>query len=68
MSKKRIAILGYGTVGRGVVEALENSSERVKMTTGLELELVGILKRTPVPDDPYSSLIYHEASSAQSRS
>lgn len=62
MNKKRIAILGYGTVGRGVVEALENSSERVKMTTGLELELVGILKRTPVPDDPYSSLIYHEAS------
>ena len=45
----KIAVLGYGTVGSGVVEVLDTNSESIKKRAGesIEVKYVLDLKRFP---------------------
>ncbi len=42
---KRIALLGFGTVGSGVYEVIEKSKEMVKERFGMDIDVVSILVR-----------------------
>ena len=50
MKEVRIGILGYGTVGRGVVSMLINQAELLEQRSGLPLRLVRIATRSPGRD------------------
>ncbi len=50
MNEIRIGILGYGTVGRGVVSMLLNQAQLLEQRTGVRLHLVRIATRTPGRD------------------
>ncbi|MBF0455706.1 MAG: homoserine dehydrogenase [Magnetococcales bacterium] len=50
MDELRIGILGFGTVGRGVVTLLQEQGEEMMKRTGIRLRLVRIATRTPGRD------------------
>ncbi|MBF0194834.1 MAG: homoserine dehydrogenase [Magnetococcales bacterium] len=50
MEELRIGILGYGTVGRGVVTLLQEHGEAITHRSGVRLRLVRIATRTPSRD------------------
>lgn len=50
---KNVAVLGYGTVGSGVVELLENNAELIKQRTGEEFRVKYILDIRDFPNDKY---------------
>lgn len=50
----KYAILGYGTVGKGVAEVMEEQREKIAAVVGDELELGYILVRHDYPGDPYA--------------
>ena len=50
MEALRIGVLGFGTVGRGVVDLLLHQAERLRQRTGIPLRLVRIATRTPSRD------------------
>lgn len=47
MKKMRVGILGFGTVGGGTYEILTKNSDIISERTGVAIEVVKILKRTP---------------------
>ena len=49
----KYAILGYGTVGKGVAEVMAEQREKIAAVVGDELELGYILVRHDYPGDPY---------------
>ncbi|MCM1325035.1 MAG: homoserine dehydrogenase [Bacteroidales bacterium] len=49
-----VAVLGYGTVGSGVVEVIEKNKEMVNKKATCELEVKYILDLRDFPDDPYA--------------
>lgn len=57
MSTLRIAIFGYGTVGRGVADALDQASRRMETMTGLTVELAAICDLSDLPDDPRAAIL-----------
>lgn len=50
-----VAVLGYGTVGSGVVEVIEKNKEMVNKKATCELEVKYILDLRDFPDDPYAA-------------
>lgn len=56
----RIAVLGYGTVGSGVVEVIEKNKDMVNKKAGEELEVKYILDLLDFPDDPYADRVIHD--------
>lgn len=46
----RIGVVGYGTVGRGVVNILQSQADLLAARTGVNLRLVRIATRTPGRD------------------
>ncbi|MBF0184187.1 MAG: homoserine dehydrogenase [Magnetococcales bacterium] len=50
MQELRIGVLGFGVVGRGVVELLLTQGELLRQRTGVVLRLVRIATRTPARD------------------
>ena len=51
----KIAVMGYGTVGSGVVEVIGNPQDVIaKRIGGESLELQSILDLRDFPDDPHS--------------
>lgn len=56
----KIAVLGYGTVGSGVVEVIEKNKEMVNKKAGEALEIKYILDLRDFPDDPYSGKVVHD--------
>lgn len=48
------AILGYGTVGSGVAEVMEEQREKIARVVGEDVELKYILVRHAYPGDPYA--------------
>ena len=50
---KKIAVLGYGVVGSGVVELFYRNQKKIEKNTGTELEVGYILDLREFPDDPY---------------
>ncbi len=53
----KVAVMGYGTVGSGVVEVIENHAKVISARTGGKmLEVAHILDLRDFPDDPHQSL------------
>ena len=52
-----VAVLGYGTVGSGVVEVLENNKEEITKKAGEELNVKYILDLRDFPGDPYEDKV-----------
>ena len=55
-----IAVLGYGTVGSGVVEVIEKNKEQVNKKAGTELNVKYILDLRDFPGDPYEDKVIHD--------
>ena len=56
----KVAVLGYGTVGSGVVEVIEKNKEMVNKKAGEELEIAYILDLREFPGDPYENKVVHD--------
>lgn len=55
----KVAVLGYGTVGSGVVEVIEKNKEMVNKKANEELEVKYILDLREFPGDPYEEKVVH---------
>lgn len=55
-----VAVLGYGTVGSGVVEVIENNNTEVSAKAGSEMHVKYILDLLDFPGDPYEDKIVHD--------
>lgn len=56
----QIAVLGYGTVGSGVVEVIETNKADINKKAGEELAVKYILDLRDFPGDPYESKVVHD--------
>ena len=57
-----IAVLGYGTVGSGVVEVIETNKTAINKRAGAELNIKYILALRDFPGDPYENKVVHDYS------
>ena len=55
-----IAVLGYGTVGSGVVEVIETNKESIAKKAGDEVNVKYILDLREFPGDPYEKKVVHD--------
>lgn len=55
-----IAVLGYGTVGSGVVEVIRTNQEIVNKNAGTELNIKYVLDLREFPGDPVESILVHD--------
>lgn len=56
----KIAILGYGTIGSGVVEVLDTNKESIAKRAGDEIEVKYILDLRDFPGDPMADKVVHD--------
>ncbi|MCI9531494.1 MAG: homoserine dehydrogenase [Lachnospiraceae bacterium] len=56
----KIAILGYGTIGSGVVEVLRTNQESIAKRAGSEIEVKYILDLRDFPGDPMEGKVVHD--------
>lgn len=56
----QIAVLGYGTVGSGVVEVIETNKADINKKAGEELAVKYILDLRDFPGDPYADRVIHD--------
>ena len=56
----KIAVLGYGTVGSGVVHVINTNSKIIAKRAGQEVEVKYVLDLRDFPDDPIQSKIVHD--------
>lgn len=54
------AVLGYGTVGSGVVEVIETNKAAINKRAGAELNIKYILDLRDFPGDPYVDKVVHD--------
>ncbi len=57
-----IAVLGYGTIGSGVVEALDTNQEVIKDHAGQEINVKYVLDLRDFPGSPIESKLVHDYS------
>ena len=55
-----VAVLGYGTVGSGVVEVIETNKKDIERKIGASIEVKYILDLRDFPGDPYESKVVHD--------
>lgn len=55
-----VAVLGYGTVGSGVVEVIEHNNAEVSGKCGEEVHVKYILDLRDFPGDPYEGKVVHD--------
>lgn len=55
-----VAVLGYGTVGSGVVEVIETNKTDINKKSGEELNVKYILDLRDFPGDPYEKKVVHD--------
>ncbi len=55
----KVAVLGFGVVGGGVVDLLTNNNTQLSSLCGKEFEVKYILDKRDFPDSPFASLITH---------
>ena len=55
-----VAVLGYGTVGSGVVEVIQRNSEIIAARVGDEVNVKYILDLREFPGDPNEALVVHD--------
>ncbi|MCI5937317.1 MAG: homoserine dehydrogenase [Eubacterium sp.] len=56
----KIAVLGYGTVGSGVVKVIETNAKIIAKRAGQEVEVKYVLDLRDFPDDPIQSKVVHD--------
>ncbi len=56
----KVAVLGYGTIGSGVVEVLERNKDHITQTAGQEIEVKYVLDLRDFPNDPIQEKIVHD--------
>lgn len=56
----KVAVLGYGTVGSGVVEVIESNNAEVSAKAGGEMHVSYILDLRDFPGDPYEDRVIHD--------
>lgn len=56
----QVAVFGYGTVGKGVVEVIETNKALVNKKAGEELNVKYILDLLDFPEDPYGDKVVHD--------
>lgn len=56
----KVAVLGYGTVGSGVVEVIEKNKDMVNKKSGDEISVKYILDLREFPEDPYADKVIHD--------
>lgn len=56
----KIAVMGYGTIGSGVVEVLEVNKDLITERAGEPVEVKYILDLRDFPGDPYEKCIVHD--------
>lgn len=56
----KVAVLGYGTVGSGVVEVIESNNAEVSAKAGEEMHVKYILDLRDFPGDPYEDRVVHD--------
>ena len=56
----QVAVLGYGTVGSGVVEVIEKHKAEINKKSGEELNVKYILDLRDFPGDPYEDKVVHD--------
>ena len=58
----KIAVLGYGTIGSGVVEAIEKNQENIAKHAGDEIIVKYVLDLREFPGQPVEDILVHEFS------
>ena len=56
----QVAVMGYGTVGSGVVEVIEKNKEEINKKSGEEINIKYILDLRDFPGDPYENKVVHD--------
>ncbi len=56
----QVAVMGYGTIGSGVVEVLEINKDKITEKTGKEISVKYILDLREFPGDPHEAQIVHD--------
>ena len=56
----QVAVMGYGTVGSGVVEVIEKNKEEINKKSNEALNIKYILDLRDFPGDPYEDKIIHD--------
>ena len=56
----KIAVLGYGTVGSGVVEVIQTNQKVINERIGEELDIKYVLDLREFPGTPVEKLITHD--------
>jgi len=56
----KIAVLGYGTIGSGVVEVLDKKREYIKKQAGEEILVKYVLDLRDFPGDPVEKILVHD--------
>ena len=55
-----IAVLGYGTVGSGVVEVIKTNQDKVNNSAGEEINVKYVLDLRDFPGDPVEEILVHD--------
>ena len=55
-----IAVLGYGTVGSGVVEVIRTNQKLIDQRVGEELRIKYVLDLKEFPGDPVNEVLTHD--------
>ena len=55
-----IAVLGYGTVGSGVVEVIRTNHESINKRAEEEINIKYVLDRRDFPGDPVEDVLVHD--------
>ena len=56
----QIAVLGYGTVGSGVVEVINTNQESINKRVGQEVNIKYVLDLRDFPGDPVEKILVHD--------
>jgi len=60
MKMIQVAVMGYGTVGSGVVEVIEKNKEEINKKSGEDINIKYILDLRDFPGDPYADKVVHD--------
>ena len=56
----KIAVMGYGTIGSGVVDVLRINKDKIAERAGEEIEVKYVLDLREFPGDPMEDKIIHD--------
>ncbi|HBI61309.1 MAG TPA: homoserine dehydrogenase [Lachnospiraceae bacterium] len=57
---KKVSVLGYGTVGSGVVEILRENAKLIEKRAGEKIQVKSVLDLRDFPGDPVQDMIVHD--------